>query len=135
MSLKFEYALKILEKHLDSFGHVNNATYLELYEEARWDFIEKNGFGLAHIQKCQQGPVILELNLRFKAELVNRENIVIVSQHLETVGSRLMLMSQKMLKEDGTIASEIELKIGLMDMRERRLIKASPEWLKAIGVE
>ncbi len=31
-----EYHLLILEKHLDTFGHVNNASYLEILEEARW---------------------------------------------------------------------------------------------------
>ena len=49
MALIFRYPLTILEKHLDSFGHVNNATYLHLYEEARWDFITKRGFGLARV--------------------------------------------------------------------------------------
>ena len=37
----FEYELVIKECHLDSFGHVNNAIYVQLYEEARWDFITK----------------------------------------------------------------------------------------------
>ena len=39
----FTYEMLIKEKHLDTFGHVNNATYFELLEEARWDFITNNG--------------------------------------------------------------------------------------------
>ena len=31
----YEYDKTILEQHLDTFGHVNNAVYLSLYEEAR----------------------------------------------------------------------------------------------------
>jgi thioesterase-3 len=27
--------------HLDLFGHVNNARYLEFLEEARWDWFEQ----------------------------------------------------------------------------------------------
>ena len=49
----FEYQVLIQEVHLDSFGHVNNAAYVMLYEEARWDFITKQGFGLDYIQKHQ----------------------------------------------------------------------------------
>ena len=30
----FEFEVLIREHHLDSYGHVNNATYLALYEEA-----------------------------------------------------------------------------------------------------
>jgi len=29
----YEYQKEILEQHLDTFGHVNNAVYLSLYEE------------------------------------------------------------------------------------------------------
>ncbi len=42
----YEYTIKILEHHLDTFGHVNNATYLEMYEEARWDLLNKNNSGM-----------------------------------------------------------------------------------------
>ena len=75
MNKIFEYTVLILESHLDSFGHMNNATYLKLYEEARWDFITANGFGLEVIQREQKGPVILDLQVRFKREIKNREKI------------------------------------------------------------
>ena len=76
----YEYEFTILERHLDTFGHVNNAVYLQLYEEARWDFITKNNLGLKEILETQIGPVLLDLNLTFKAELKNREKIKVVSQ-------------------------------------------------------
>ena len=41
-----DYQLVIREQHLDTFGHVNNAKYLEILEEARWDLITGNGYGL-----------------------------------------------------------------------------------------
>jgi len=37
-----EYEILIKEHHLDSFGHVNNAVYLELFEEA-YDIAEETG--------------------------------------------------------------------------------------------
>ena len=49
-----EYPLLIVERHLDTFGHVNNATYLELFEEARWDWLQQNGYGLDEIRKRDQ---------------------------------------------------------------------------------
>ena len=63
MSKKFEYQTQIIESHLDSFEHVNNAVYLELYEEARWDFITTGGFGLSRIKEEGIGPVILDLQV------------------------------------------------------------------------
>jgi YbgC/YbaW family acyl-CoA thioester hydrolase len=131
----FEYEMVIKENHLDSFGHVNNAVYVQLYEEARWDFITKNGFGLDVIQRDQVGPVILDLKVRFKREIKNREVIRISSQSIELVSSKIMVLEQKMYKADGKVASEAIFTVGFFDMKNRKLIDASPEWLKAVGIK
>lgn len=132
---KFEYQVLIKEFHLDSFGHVNNAAYVMLYEEARWDFITKNGFGLDYILKNQVGPVILDLKVRFKRELKNRDAITITSQTIEVVSSKIMVLEQQMINADGKIASEATFTVGFFDMKTRKLIDASPEWMKAVGVK
>jgi YbgC/YbaW family acyl-CoA thioester hydrolase len=133
MYKEFNYSTKILEHHLDAFGHVNNAKYFELYEEARWDFITSFGYGLNEVMKYKQGPVILDTSCRFKKEIVNRETITINSQ---TVGSpgKIMKINQKMLKEDGSVASEASFTIGFMDLKQRKLVDPPENWLKAIGV-
>ncbi|MGE3611465.1 MAG: acyl-CoA thioesterase [Bacteriovoracaceae bacterium] len=131
----FEYEVMIKECHLDSFGHVNNAVYVQLYEEARWDFITKNGFGLDYILKHQKGPVILDLSVRFKRELVNREKIKILSKAIDIIGPKVMVLEQQMVKGDGKIASEAKFTVGFFDMKNRKLINAEPEWLRACGVK
>lgn len=132
----FEYEKLILEHHLDTFGHVNNAVYLSLYEEARWDFITKNGLGIKEILEKQMGPVLLDLQLTFKSELGNREKIKIISQaRTEMRNKFVMQLDQKMVKENGKIASTITLSVGMMDLKERKLIVPNEEWMKALGVE
>ena len=134
MSKKFEYEVLIRESHLDSFGHVNNAAYLVLFEEARWDFITKNGYGLREVQALQQGPVVLELKMKFKKEITLREKIKITLELLDSRG-KISRFKQEMIKEDGTVATELELTFGLFDLRARKLIDPTPEWKKAIGLE
>lgn len=131
----FEYEIMIKECHLDSFGHVNNAVYVQLYEEARWDFITKNGFGLDVIQRDQIGPVLLDLQVKFKKEIKNREIITIQSQTREIISPKMMVLQQKMIKADGKIASEAVFTVGFFDMKARKLIDANPDWLKAVGVK
>ncbi len=131
----FEYEVLIREMHLDSFGHVNNAAYVQLYEEARWDFITKMGCGLDYVQKHQVGPVILDLQVRFKRELKNRELIKIRSKTKEIVSSKIMVLEQSMVNQDGKIASEAVFTVGFFDMKERKLIAAPAEWLHAIGIK
>ncbi len=131
----FEYDVQIKEMHLDSFGHVNNAAYVMLYEEARWDFITKSGFGLDYILVHQVGPVILDLAVRFKRELKNRENIKITSKTIEVISPKIMVLEQMMIKADGKVASEAKFTVGFFDLKERKLIDASENWLKAVGIK
>jgi len=129
----FSYPLLIKESHLDTFGHVNNATYLSLFEEARWDLITKNGFGLKKIQESGIGPTILEIKLKFLKELRLREEIIIQTQFL-SYEKKIAKLSQKMLRND-EVCCEAELVFGLFDVRERKLIFPTPDWLKAIGAD
>lgn len=132
----YKYEKIILEHHLDTFGHVNNAVYLSIYEEARWDFITRNGLGLKQILESQIGPVLLDLQLTFKSELGNRDKIKIVSQARSEMKNKLvMVLDQKILKESGKVASTLTLSVGMMDLKERKLIAPSKEWLHALGLE
>lgn len=127
-----DYKILIREAHLDTFGHVNNATYLSLYEEARWDLITKNGYGLGEVFKRKQGPVILEVTVKFMNEIRLRETLTITTELLEYKG-KIGRLLQKMLKEDGKVASEATFVFGLFDTQARKLIEPTPEWKKAIG--
>jgi acyl-CoA thioester hydrolase len=132
--MKFEYKLEIKEHHLDTFGHVNNATYLALYEEARWDFIQTREYGLDVILKEKKGPVILEANIKFKRELKNREVITIETDG-QWIKGKIMGLSQRMINGDGKVCSEVALIIGFMSFEQRKLITPSSDWLKACGLE
>lgn len=127
------YEVLIRESHLDSFGHMNNAAYLVLFEEARWEHITRNGYGLKEVQKFQQGPVVLELTMKFRKEIGLREKIKITMELLEVKG-KISRFKQEMIKEDGSVATELTLTFGLFDLRTRRLIDPTPEWKKAMGV-
>ena len=128
-----EYHLLILEKHLDTFGHVNNASYLEILEEARWDLITRNGYGLDDVHRLKVGPVVLEVHLRFVRELQNRQAVTIRSW-LESYQGRIGQFAQQILAEDGTLCCDAMFRIGLFDLEARRLIRPTPEWAKALGL-
>jgi acyl-CoA thioester hydrolase len=133
MYTKFECKIQILESHLDAFGHVNNARYFDLYEQARWDFITKFGYGLKQVIDNEKGPVVLDVNCRFKRELINRETITIKSHTTESTG-KIMKIYQEIIKEDGSVASDATFTFGFMDLKLRKLINPPEAWLKAVGV-
>jgi YbgC/YbaW family acyl-CoA thioester hydrolase len=132
MSKVHEKQLLISEAHLDSFGHMNNARYLELFEQARWDVITAGGFGLEVIKRTRTGPTVLEIQLKFLRELGPRESITL---RTELIGyeRKIGRMRQVMLKSDGTVACEAIIIFGLFHLDQRRLIEPTPEWLHAVG--
>lgn len=133
-SEKFIYPLTIIERHLDTFGHVNNATYLEILEEARWDIIAKRGYDILAIKAKGIGPVILGFTVRFAKELTLREEIRVETQTVTYV-KKIATMQQNIYNDAHELCFESTLTLGLMDMTARKLILPTPDWLQAIGIK
>lgn len=133
MTTPHRYPLTILERHLDTFGHVNNATYLELFEEARWDWITRNGYGLDRVQAERKGPTILEIKIAFKRELLNRQAVEVVSW-MESYPSRVGVCVQRIVDAEGNLYCEAHFTVGLFDLDRRKLILPTPEWRRAVGM-
>lgn len=129
----FLYETVVQETHLDVFGHMNNARYLELFEQARWDIITKNGFGLTKIKESGQGPVILEAHLRFMKELYARTTIKISVECTEYNG-KIGKLKQEMFNEKNEVCAELIVVFGLFDLKARKLILPTDDWKKAIGI-
>lgn len=128
-----DYALVIREQHLDTFGHVNNAKYLEILEEARWDLITRNGYGLEEVLRRRIGPTILEINLKFQRELRNRQPIV-VKTWMDSYLGKIGRVRQEIRDPEGNLFCEALFTIGLFDVVARKLIPPTPEWIRALGL-
>lgn len=128
----FKFQLIIKEHHLDTFGHVNNATYLQLLEEARWEFLTNRGFDLKTIHELGEGPIILECHIQFLKELGLRQCVIIESQVL-SYEKKVGVLRQDTFDEQGVLYCQAKLTFGLFDMKTRKLILPTPQWLDAIG--
>lgn len=128
------YSFTVLELHLDTFGHVNNATYLTLFEQARWELITENGYGLKEIHKVKQGPVILEVTIKYLKELHLRDQITITTEMVDYEG-KVGHLKQCMLKANGEVACEAVFTFALFDTVARKLMLPTEAWKKAIGMK
>src|SRR5690606_1999890 len=115
MASVHEKVISISEAHLDSFGHLNNARYLELFEQARWDLITERGFGIDVIRRTKTGPTILGVTLKFLQELGPRETVVIRTS-MVSYERKVGVMRQEMVKADGTVACEAIFTFGLFEI-------------------
>ncbi len=127
------YSFTVKESDLDTFQHMNNAVYLRIFEEARWDWINLGGFGLAEIQKRQMGPMLLEVNLRFRGELKARDEVVIESKVVNVRRQLHKCVQEMKFKKNGEVACRGELTFGFVNLQTKELMAPPTEWLKALG--
>ena len=69
--------LRVRSCDVDSFGHVNNAVYLQYCEGARNDFMLERGLVFADFAKWNAGPVMTMAQLDFRAPAVIDDELLI----------------------------------------------------------
>lgn len=129
----FTYSFTVKKEHLDIFSHMNNSEYLKLFEEARWDLITKNGYGIEKIQATQLAPTILKIHLSFLKEL-RLDDHIIIETHLLFYKNKIGKLAQNMMRNN-EVCCEAEFTIGLFDLKTRKLVLPTTDWLYAVGVE
>lgn len=77
MSKTLTYALRVRSYELDSFGHVNNAVYLQYLEAARADYMTQAGLRFADFQEWGAVPVVTKATLEYKSFLVADDDVLV----------------------------------------------------------
>ena len=100
MSYIDTYNTVISLHHLDFMGHVNNATYLQLMEEARWHLYNHFCYTKEMVLEEKKGPIILETHIKYRKEILLDEVVTIETRCLEYSGA-LGKIHQTIYKENG----------------------------------
>jgi thioesterase-3 len=110
----FESTFKIRTFHSDSFGHVHNARYLELLEEARWQFAEHLGL-IEVLNEENLGFIIMQMNLRFRLPVVEGDTIQVLTS-LISLGTAIGEVEQLIMKKGaGKLAATSTFHFALID--------------------
>lgn len=78
MEKSFKYQFQVRGYELDSFGHVNNAVYINYLEQARWEIVNKLGL-LDLLKENKSFLVVVETNIKYVKELRMFDEAYIVS--------------------------------------------------------
>ncbi|UXY16664.1 acyl-CoA thioesterase [Chitiniphilus purpureus] len=90
--------LKVRGYHLDLYGHVNNARYLEFLEEARWNMMEEAG-RLDFFMQSRLALVVSRIDIHYKRPAGMGDELVIETR-LASLGERHGVISQRILRAD-----------------------------------
>lgn len=72
----FEYKLNARGYELDSYGHVNNAVYLNYFEQARWEIFRQLDL-IDYFLKNKLLLVVTEMHVRYSREVKLFDELVI----------------------------------------------------------
>ena len=78
-SIKYYFEIEARGNELDSYGHVNNAVYLNYTEQARWDLFRKLGL-LDQIINSGKKIVIVENHIKYIRQVKLFDEIIIETQ-------------------------------------------------------
>ena len=100
--------LKVRGYELDSYGHVNNAVYLQYYEQARWEAMHDLGM-LDRISGNGLAVVVTESLVRYMRELCLFDEIVVETRY-ETASPYLIFQQRIIRVKDQLAVSRATIK-------------------------
>ena len=106
--------IKVRGYHADFYGHVNNARYLEFFEEDRWAKLESK----IDLRKwAKEGLIFLVVNINVNyRKAVGVGEILGVSTHVEKINNRSAVLLQEIRREhDGEIAADALITFVIAD--------------------
>lgn len=118
-------------RDMDMLGHLNQAVYHELLEEARGALIASlaDGLGTPH-----QTYVLVRVELDYRHEVRKDHGSVEVVARVAKVGTSSVTMEHDVLLPDGTLAATgLTVLVG-WDMQTRAKRELAPEERRRLGV-
>lgn len=119
--MKYLTEIKVRGYHADFYGHVNNARYLEFFEEDRWAHLEST---LDLQEWAAKGLVFLVVNINVNyRRAVGVGETILVSTRLEKVGNKsAVLLQEIVMKESKEIAADARITFVVTDKSGRAAI-------------
>ena len=110
--------------HCDAYGHVNNARYLELYEEARWNFLQPI-LDDGTIERLGVLFVVVNINVSYKRPIIPNDHVRVLIEGVSFNNSSLII--DQSISKGGEICSKAQVNFVLLDKELNRPLKITSE--------
>ncbi|MBC8425054.1 acyl-CoA thioesterase [bacterium] len=123
--------IKVRGYHLDFYGHVNNARYLELLEEARWRMVEDSA-SLRDWHARGLAFVIVKVVINFRRPAVLDDELEIASR-IAHLGGRSGVINQEVRRAaDGERIADADITFVIVDINTQRAVPIEGEIREAL---
>lgn len=110
--------IKVRGYHADFYGHVNNARYLEFFEEDRWAVFESH----IDLQRWMSKGLIfmvVNINVNYRKAVTVGETVMIFTR-IEKIGNKSVVLRQEiLLKETAKVAADALITFVVSDTSGR----------------
>ncbi len=123
--------------HLDMFGHVNNARFLEYFEWARWDWARRADVDLMGYIARGLSPAAVWMGITYERELRMGDEILVATR-VGAIGHKSFTLHQELRGADGLRSACLEAKLVFVSGETRRAVPLPVEFrevLEGLGEE
>ncbi len=111
--------------HVDVYGHVNNARYLEFLEEARWAYFGER-VDLEWWQTRGYAFVIANINIDYRAP-AGMGDVLAVSVEIAEIGNRSSIIRQRVRNQDGALVAGAAVTVVVFDRNTGKVLPIAGE--------
>lgn len=113
--------IRVRGYHLDVYGHVNNARYLEFLEEARWDLFEKK-IDLEDWKNRNLAFFVANINIDYRRP-ASLGDILVIRSGIFRFGTKSAVIRQRIdSKKSGKRIAEARITFVLADIETGRAV-------------
>lgn len=103
------HSIYIHNFHLDGYGHVNNARYLEFLEQARWHYFQQ--LNMSEILRQIQ-LVVVHLDIQYR-QAIECDETILIDTHILSAQSRRLIL-QQIIRLSGSLKIAAQANVTLM---------------------
>ena len=122
--------ITVRSSHIDMFGHVNNARYIEFLEWDRVQMTADQGIDLLAMAAEGLGPAVVRMEINYRLEARIGEVLLLDSQPIELKNDKVGVIKQTVTnKKSGKIICDAMVTFVMIDLRQRKSVPM-PEAMK-----
>jgi len=119
MAKRFTVTLSVRSYELDSFGHVNNAVYLQYLEYARCEYMAQQGLSFSDFHAWGAYPYVVHVDIDYKASSRTGDVLELTGWVSEWGRSSFVLSYEVHNHTTGKLAALAHVKFAWVNDRER----------------
>jgi thioesterase-3 len=118
--------IKVRGYHCDFYGHVNNARFLELLEEARWSYLE-DSLDLAKWNELNLGIVVASLTINYRRP-APVDIVLEIRSTVGEMGAKTGVIHQEVFNQGtGKLVADADITFAVVDTKTGRAVPMTGE--------